>query len=379
MKKNTLSILIVTVAVLSTAAVFISYKSDLSRSEDQSAGKKLLPLLSERINDISSIEIINNSEKMIIIKSDELSGSGWVITSKDNYPAKLSQIRQTLIDLSELKKVEAKTKKQKNYSKLGVATITDSTNLVDTGSSLITVKVNAENLASVIFGKSKAGHTVRSFGAGGVKKLSYVRLHDDKQVWLVSGNTNLPNSKSFMDTKLANIPVARIQKVRITPSKGGVVTIVKKDKADKEFVLKQLTKNKELVNPGILTTIASALTNFNFDDVSAKSNDKKLKNPVNVEFTTFDGLTINLNIVLADADGKNYLWFDAKSTAPVTLSLKQEDVEKKVIAPDPKQQAIDINKKHSRWLYVISAEKAALLTKQVNDLIKDSKPKTKAK
>ncbi len=374
MKKNTLSLLIVTVAVLSAAAVFISANSDSSRSEDQSVGKKLLPLLSKRINDISSIEIINNSGKTLITKSTEL-GAGWIINSKDRYPAKLSQIRKTLIDFSELKKVEAKTKKQKNYSILGVQDVSDTSGTVKSRNSLLTLKVNAENIVSIIIGNNKSGQNARSFSAGGAQSLSYVRLNNDKQVWLVSGNANLPDVKNFMDTELTNIPVAQIQAVRITHPKGAVVNIIKKDKSDKEFTLKQLAKNKELVSPGILTAVASALTNFNFDDVSAKTNDKKFENPVNVEFTTFEGLTVKLNLVVAD--DKNYLWLDAVNAVPATLSLKQTDVESKGNTPDSKQQAIDINKKHSHWLYVIPAHKAELLTKQIKDLIKDKDIKSK--
>ncbi|MFV1982220.1 MAG: hypothetical protein ACC657_01670, partial [Thiohalomonadales bacterium] len=174
-----------------------------------------------------------------------------------------------------------------------------------------------------------------------------------------------------------NIPVARIQKVDITHAKGTHIIISKKTKTDKAFTLKQLTKNKELVSPVILSSIASSLQNLSFDDVLQKNNNKTFKKPVNIEFTTFNGLTIN--VYVAQADKKSYLWLNAKSTKPTTTSLKKEDVENKDKAPDPEAEAADINQRHSNWLYSIPTQKAELLTKQLKDLVKAKEKKAKAK
>lgn len=376
MKKNTLSILIVVTVVLIAASVFISSSSDSNRSEDQSTGQKIVPSLYERLNDISNIEITTGTGKIVINKSDDSGNinNNWIIKSKDNYPGNIVQIRKTLIQLAELEKVDAKTKKQKNYSRLGVQALTDGKLAADSTSSQIVIKARDETVVSIIIGNTKAGHSSQSTG---LKKLNYVRLSDDEQVWLVAGNLNLPPLKNFMNTEVLNIPSTRIQKINISHPKGSNVTITKKSKTDKAFILKQLKKNKELSSPGILNSLASALANLNFDDVTTKNNDKKFKNPITLEFVTFNGLSINMNVV--QADNKYYLWLDAKSSKPATISLKQEDVENKAKVPDAKQEAIDINKTHSRWLYTIADYKGQLLSKKLKDLVKSTETKSSAK
>jgi hypothetical protein len=373
MKKNTVFILFAIIIVLTIVSVLVDSNSDTSRSDAQVTGEKLFPKLYDQLNTITNIEISNASGSVSIIKptGSDVLATIWQVKSSDNYPGDVTQIRKTLIALAELEKVEVKTKKEKNYAKLGVQSITDG-RAITGQSSFITVTAGNEKLASIIIGNRKAGHTPRTRG---IKNLNYARLIDDSQVWLIAGNLAIPALKNYMNTEITKIPVTRIQKVNIKHPKGDALTISKNSKTDKEFVLKQLTKNKELSNPGILNTIASALSNLSFDDVATKSNDAKFNNPVKVEFTAFNGLTVNLNIV--NADTKYYLWLDAKSTKPAAVSLKKEDVEKKDKEPDAKQEASKINKTHSRWLYTIPTYIGDLLTNQIKDLVQPKSTKVK--
>jgi len=375
MKKNTLFILIAVITVLIIVSVLVNTNSVSTRNENQRAGLKLFPNLYDRINDIANIELSNNSGTIVIVKTSQENNditNVWQVKSNDNYPGNVVQIRTLLIELAELEIVEAKTKKEKNYSLLGVQGLTKNTEnkvLTNSQGSLITLTAGSEKIVSIIIGNKKSGHPPRS---SGIKSLNYVRLDKDDQVWLVAGKLNIPDSKEFMNTEITNIPVARIQKVEIKHPKGSVVTISKKSKTDNEFSLKQLKKNKTLSNPGILNEIASVLTNLRFDDVSNKTMIGKFKNPIKVKFIMFNGLTINLN--LEKSDDKFYLWLDAMNSKPFSISLKQEDVEDKNKAPDAKQEAIMINKQRSRWLYSIPAYKGELLIKRLKDLVK-----TKAK
>jgi len=361
MKKNTILILISVIVVLIIISIVISSNSTSSRSEAQSAGQKLLPKLYDRLNDVTKIEI-NKSTGTVVIEKLE---SAWVVKSKDNYPANVTQVRNTLVALAELEKVESKTKKEKNYSKLGVQSL--ATNKTITGqTAYINISAQSEKLASVIIGNQKSGHPPTR--ALGIKNLNYVRLATDVQVWLAAGNLNLPALKNYMNTELTKIPVARIQQVTITQPKGATIKISKASKTDKEFTLKQLRKSKELSAPGILNSIASSLSNLNFEDVMLKNNDTKFNKPIKTQFKAFNGLTIDLNLVKADS--KYYLWFAAKTTDAVAISLEKEDIESKADAPDAKQEASDINKNFSRWLFTIPSYQGESLTKQLKDLLK---------
>jgi hypothetical protein len=378
MKKNKNILVILTVAIVALVAVsiYISSNSQSTRSEHQSAGQKVLPNLYDRLNDVTSIEITTGAGTLIIFRSDKIvkDSNNWIIKSKGNYPGNIIQIRKTLIELAELKKVEAKTKKEKNYSKLGVQSVKTSDVSTANQSYKIVITADAEQLASIIIGNKKLGHTSRAIGS---KSLHYARISDDAQVWLVAGNIQIPALNKYMNTELSNIAATRVQTIKITHPDSKTITISKKSKTDTEFTLKQLKKNKELSSPGILTSIASGLSNLNFEDVSSKSNDPKFEKPTKVEFTLFNGLAINLNMV--KADNKAYLWLDAVNTNSVTVSLKQEDVESKEKTPDAKQEATDINKNHSRWLYTIQLSKAESLMKQLSELTKPKEKKIKSK
>lgn len=369
MKKNTLSILILIIAVLVIISVFVSFNSESSRSGDESTGQVLIPSLYDQLNEITKLEIINSSGKVVIEKS-ESSNSLWVVKSKDNYPADVSQIRNTIIALAELQKVESKTKKEKNYKKLGVEALSNGKVAIGSQSAHIKLSAKENKLASIIIGNKKSGHTS---SANGIKTLNYVRVEENKQVWLVAGNLNLPSNKSFINSTITNIPDSRVQKVTIKQSKGSKIIISKKSKTDSNFILEGLKKNKELNNPGILKSIASTLAGLNFDDVTLKSSDKKFSDIVKVKFVLFNGLTIKLNIVIKD--NLYYLWLNASSSAPVSIaSLKQEDIESKNATPDAKQEAKQLNTL-SQWLYIIPSDKAELITKKLKNLVKTKQKK----
>ncbi|VAW96316.1 hypothetical protein MNBD_GAMMA22-1291 [hydrothermal vent metagenome] len=359
MKKNSVVILIAIIAVLTSVSLYISSNSSSNRSEDVAIGQKMLPTLFGKLNDINSFEISNSSGTMLITKSD----AGWVIPSKDNYPANVTQIRKNLMELANLEKVEAKTKKEKNYSKLGVQT-----NIA--ANSKITLKTATGILATIIIGNKKSGHTA---SAGGLKSLYYARLQDDAQAWLTSGSITIPLLKNYMSTELSNIAASRIKSVEIKPAKGSRITIHKKTKTDTNYSLKQLKKNKELANPNDLNQIASVLANFKFDDVTLKKASDKTKKPLSVKYSLFNGLEITLTIT--QANSKFYLQMAAEAaTATSPVSLKKADVENQAIVPDAKQEAAEINKKHAQWLYKIPNNKGEILLKSLNDLVK-----TKAK
>ncbi len=361
MKKNSLVILIAIIAVLITVSAYINSNSSNRSSAGVASGQKMLPDLYDKLNTVTRFEITDATGTMLITKSTKTGSTDavWVIPSKDNYPANLTQIRKTLIELANLSKVEAKTKKEKNYAKLGVqATIA--------GNTKIELKTATNTLATIIIGNRKSGH---SPSAGGIKSLYYVRLLDDAQVWLVSGNLSIPVLKKYMLTELSNIPATRVKTVEIKHKKGSRITISKKAKTDTAYTLKQLKKNKTLANPNDLNQIASSLANFNFDDVALKKDTSKFKKPVHVKFSLFNGLEIDLNV--AQDAGQYFTWMAATaSTAATPVSLKKEDVENKVAAPDAKLEAAEFNKKHANWLYTIPANKGAMLVKTLKDLVK---------
>lgn len=359
MKKNTLTILFVFIIILIVLSAILN--SGSKRNEDSRAGSVFLATLYEKINDINKINIVRASGNIEIVKTDK----HWVLPAKENYPANLTQIRKILLNLAQLKIIEAKTKKEKNYEKLGVQKNKRDSKPVNVQSTIITLSTNTETLINIIIGNKKPGHTP------GGKNLYYVRLSNNNQVWLVSGNINLPENNDFMNTELLNIESSRIQSIIINHPKSPQVNISKKAQSDTEFMLTSLTENKQL-NPGALNSIASVISNLNFSDVTVMTNSDKSNKHTTATFTLFNGLAVNINVRKDNA--KYYLWIEASSTIPMSTSLKQKDVENTSKQANAKDEAATINSMHKNWLYNIPENIGETLTKQIKDLVK---PKAK--
>ena len=118
------------------------YETSLKR------GGAIFENIKNQLNDIKEINIDNNEKKISIIKDQD----NWYMASKSNYKVKNEVVRKNLIQISELRFFEKKTKEEYLYSRLNLEYPNDE----DGNSKFISIiNSDKEALIEFILGKRK--------------------------------------------------------------------------------------------------------------------------------------------------------------------------------------------------------------------------------
>jgi hypothetical protein len=332
--KGLLALVVVTAVAVIVAAV-LAWRGTGSGA-DREAGGAVLPGFGDKVGDADRIVLLHGDGKTTLRRKGDI----WVVEEKSSYPADGNKLRQLLLGLSELRYVEPKTGKAELYSRL---------DLEDAGkaggkSTLVTVSgEKAGTLAELIVGKRRTDAL-----GGGVDGL-YVRKPGDPQSWLARGTIDLASdSMGWLDPNLVDIPEEKIKDAVLTQPDGTKLHIAR-DKPEDKLAVKDAPANTKLRSEDAAGDPARALADLELSDVRAAADMPLPAEGVShAEYTTFDGLTVD--IALLDKDGKHWVHLTAHGTG---------DAEKK---------GAELNDKLSPWVYAILEYKAKLIETKLADL-----------
>jgi hypothetical protein len=266
-------------ALLVAALVVIALGMWLSSrkiSDTQSgAGSPVIKGLTAQVNDVTEVRIAKGDGTHVTLRKRP---TDWVVAERE-FPADSGKVRKLLLDLSELKVVEAKTGDPKKYSQLGVEDVTKPT----AGGTRIEL-VTPEKVHGVIVGKSSG------------MKSGYVRATDAKQSWLATPQIAADaDPKRWLDSTVVDIPEARIREVEVLPASGPAYRVTREKKEQTDFTVPNLPKGRELSSPSAANTVASDLTMLVLTDVRrAPSPAEPPSLAQRAIFRTFDGLEIQV-------------------------------------------------------------------------------------
>ena len=359
-KKSTWFVLI-TLAV-AIAAVYISH----SRAPETEVGTPpLFPALAGQVNDVVQVEVKSRLNNVTLMKD----GDGWVIASRDKYPASFEQVKGAILDLSDMKIIEAKTSKPELYSRLDVQDV----DADKSSSTQVTLKdKTGKVLASLIIGKVREGHP-SPLGA-----LRYVRRTGEAQSYLVAGDLNVnADPLSWTSREIADISGSRIRSVRLEQPGQPPVEIDRDKPSDMNFTLKDMPDGFQPKSTAILTSLSTILEQLHFDDVRAKT---ALKWPDDADVATlrgFDGLVATIRT--AAIDGRQYstlaFSFDpagVEKAAPgdkANAADQGDDKDKKDEAKPVPEEVKALNAKLGNWAYVLPDFKLKMLTSSKDSLL----------
>jgi hypothetical protein len=320
--------------------------------------------------------VVGNGETAVTLKR---AANGFVVASKDNYPAKTSEINTLISKCLEIKTSEFITDNPANHEDLEVTE--------DKARSVVkfmTPEPNAVVFAGVVVGKSE------ELGQG-----TYVRLLSKDPAmsnkvyvtptapWFASGPTG------FMEQELIAAKREDIESVTVNSPNGSYV--LKTKEGSQDVVLENIPAGKKFKSSdgqGVFT----ALTSLRFDDV--KKPDANLKFEKQYICKLKDSTVYTLKIAQTESakaasaatagkEAKTYITCEAEFTDKTPI-VKGSDVEtpEELKAKEAKLLARDKAQKftadHQGWVYEISDWKAKNLTKEFSDLIEDEeKPKEK--
>lgn len=389
MNKKRFSILsIITLAVVVLSVVMVNQEPSGVRQE--LTDQLLISDLVNRVNDVTQIEVSSGKEKVTIKRVK----NQWRVSEKHDYLADLPLVKQTILGVANLELVEAKTKKAKNYAKLGVEDPSEA----NATSSLVTLKDNQDKtLASVIFAKqAPAAH----------KGSRYVRKADDEQSWLAKGNFEIETgATTWLKADLIDIKTKQIRNITITQPNGDKLTIAKNKPDDKQHTVLGIPNAREIKSQGALNNIAKVLEELTMTDVQPlDSVIFDAKQTVHAEFQTYDGLVITTDAI--KQDDKFFIRLNAefdpdlvqpstsedKSSSPSadsTQATKSTEAKASVEATGStettastetttsttaiqlaQEKVNKLNAQHADWVYVVTNATGEKLIKKMSDITK---------
>ncbi|WP_455374846.1 DUF4340 domain-containing protein [Kaarinaea lacus] len=371
--------------VLALAAVIFIIATIFTESTDNDltgAGSPFFPDLLAKANDVSMIKIQRNAGTLTLERNQEM----WQVKENNGYPADINKVRELVLGVSNLLKVEPKTRKPENYERIGLQDISKN----DSTAVRVTLNAGAENVvADVIIGNNKASHADNS------KMSYYIRRADDPQSWLVDGK--LPDkweAKDWLDINIFEIDRARIKQVVVDHQDGEKVYIHRADSSVRDFTLDSLKPGEQVTAPFEVNNIATTFTKMTFDDVVSEKESGAESTPVyTARLTTFDGLVLtfqpykkgDMHLVKYSAS------FDqaaANSTANTTAAEGSQETAtgdtkatpakpavKTMSADEVKQEVEKYNAVWKGWMYQLPEFRIKNIGKKKADLLKkDNKP-----
>lgn len=292
-------------------------------------GQKLFPDLFDRINDAAVLRI-GHGDRTLTFKRDPI--GNWRIAEYANYPADKERIRNTLLGLATLEKIEKKTAVADYYPDIGVEDPGPAA-----GSHLVTLSDAAgAQIMSLLVGKTTSGFQWDGQG-------HFVRLPGDPQAWLTRASLDVTGDfAAWTDTRLLpRITQDRLSFVSVMAQNGNrSVSFVRTDPGDPlqpvavsdPYILADATRSKEM---------AASFATQEFVNVRSKPEDlEKTKPYLVVMLITQDGLQVFEFVYIFD--GRPYVYINAKAIKDAGERARDE--------------AEKIDLRHSPWLYQVSPD-----------------------
>jgi len=337
------------------AAAAAWYVSVVTAPQTEVELPPLYPGLLERANDIAAIRLRSARHETQLERRD----SGWAVANRGGYPALTENVRRLVVNVAELRVIEAKTRRPELYYRLHVQDV----GAEDARSVELTMAdETGERLVGLLLGKERSGSIPRE------REALYVRKLGAEQSLLVAGSlAATARAADWMETTVADIDSDRIQAITIRHAGGGRLRIERRGDAGRQFEIKDLPQGREPKSTALLVSLASAMNGLRFDDVAAVRDLELPAAPdVTAVYETGDGLRARVALHRLDERTWARLGFEL---AP---SLRQDEdtaAGKAEGAAAVREEARRLNAQSAGWAYVLPQFKLNLMTKRPADLL----------
>jgi hypothetical protein len=308
---------------------------------------EFLPGFAKQVREAARIHIVSKSGAFDVTFTPD---KGWVVRQRADYPASYDVVQRTLVGLAALRTIEPKTARPDWLHFLGL----DMPPLGD-GILIAVSDDRGRPLAALIAGKSE--DIGDSTGATGL----FVRRPEDNQSWLVRSVMDPRGAISdWLDKTVMDVDRARIREVDVDPAGSPSFVVARAKPSDPDFTLTPVPAGKSVGDPTVPDGVASAITEFGFDDVRP-ARELDFTNPATsarLVTKTFDGLVVTVHVVKT---GEDY-WaaISAEAAAPNLA--------------DAAKEASTIDAHASGWAYKLPAYKGQLYMTTLDSLLKAPAP-----
>lgn len=369
MRKNSLIILAVVTGFAVAIAGFLVQSREDAVIKEVAEGAALFPGLTDRINDVTEIEIRNTDGVITAVLQD----GTWVIKEKGGYPAKLDKIRELMIGVARARILEERTSKPEYYSRLQVEDI----DTPDAKSGQVLMRnANGDQLAGLVIGKRRLRG---QFGAG--TDDLYVRRVGEAQSVLANDIPSvLGGLNQWLDRDLVNVNRNRVRSVTNTRPEGDLLVVRRSSPEAADLTVEDLPRGAK-ADQFRTNDMGSALEFLILDDVRPAA--EVIGQPTDgfSRYETFDGMIIDITVhSTPGADGKSERWlvldagFNPAGVAAEAESPPADpatpDAEGALMDPENvKQRAQDLAARFKGWAYKVPDWKTDVFLRRQAELI----------
>ncbi|MFL6569079.1 MAG: DUF4340 domain-containing protein [Chthoniobacterales bacterium] len=310
MKAKQLVIVLVLLAVLGGAALWLSKRNEASWSS--TATRADAKVITFPLNDVSQITIKDAGAETNLIKKEEL----WTVRERD-YPADFDKVSFLVRRLWELKPVQ---QVKAGASQLGRLQLTPPTAEPTSGTSIELKGAGDKRLAAVLLGKNQ----LREVEQGGYPIGRYVMPEDgSNHVFMISEMFADLQTKPEQWVSREFTKVENPKLISLTSPDPGMNWTLMRESATAEWKLADPKPGEEF-DPSKVSALTGALSNPAMTDV-LPADSPPIEQPTVARIETFDGLTYEMRI--GKLSGENY---------PVLVSVSGEVAKQRTPAADEK-------------------------------------------
>jgi hypothetical protein len=299
MTQRRLILLFVVSLIVLGLAVWVTHREQNSGAS--LAGARVLPGLRARLNTVTEVRISGPNGKHVVI---EKGAKHWLVSQR-HYPANTGQLRKLLIDLSNLRVVQTKTRLAKNYPLLGVQPVTAK------GATGVRIEVISPRRTWSLI----VGHSALQGSA------TYVRRVGHKQT-LLATPLIMTNAKAaqWLEPVILDVAAKRVRSIEERLAGQPPYSIVRAKPTDTNFTVLGIPPGRRISSPAAADEDASALSNLTLTNVH-----KALAPPPGAAlsralFTTFGGLRLTVTGYRTGKKGPCHIDIAASGTGTKALA-----------------------------------------------------------
>jgi len=293
MNRKQLILLLVALAIIGGAGLLLLQRHQQSWTESETQiGQKLLN--NYQVNDVAAIHIKGDTDLTLDRKDD-----GWHVQERGQYPANMTQIKELLIKMGDLKVVQSDPIGTAQLARMHLA---EPGKGADSAVLLEFKDAQGKTLQSLLLGKKHTHPSDRPspmpYGDEGFADGRYVMLgSDQKTVLTISDalNTVDPKAADWLDKDFFKVEKPRA--ISLVSTNATNSWKMSRENESAPWVLAE-AKAGEVLDTNKVSSLASTLSYPSFVDVAANAAPDKtgLDKPLTVTIETFDHFTYTLEV-----------------------------------------------------------------------------------
>jgi hypothetical protein len=287
MSPKLIGVLAVLTLIVTAAAVVTAVRQPATtalRTVDEPA----FPALREQPDAVAKA-IVRTPEGQITLVRE--APGRWVTPERSGYPVSTEAVRSLIVDIADMRLVEAKTSRPERYDRLELKDVE-----AEGATSRLVRLEDAEGnvLAEAIFGKERQRLT--GLEPSGI----YLRRPGEERSWVASGGLQIEVSvQDWLETTIADLPPESVKRIRISPADGEAYTIAREAEGE-ELQLTDLREGEQPKQDDKARQLAGAFDGLQLSDVRPADEIAWPEEVIQVEVETLDGLQLEAKLALVD-------------------------------------------------------------------------------